>query len=72
MAGIPRRRIKLRTELPVVVPDKVGVQCPGIKRAGNLFQDFLLGGAAGGRAAGIQFLSEMTSLINKNLLLHHQ
>ncbi|MZH54265.1 hypothetical protein GT664_00520 [[Clostridium] innocuum] len=32
-----------------------GKQCPpfsrrpGIKRAGNLFQDFLLGGAAGGR-----------------------
>src|SRR5699024_11328262 len=23
-------------------------RCPGIKRAGNLFQDFLLGGAAGG------------------------
>jgi hypothetical protein len=59
-----------------------GKQCPpfsrrpGIKRAGNLFQDFLLGGAAGGRLV-FSFESSgqdgpmIDSLINGKLFIIH-
>ncbi|MZL69338.1 hypothetical protein GT748_00525 [Bittarella massiliensis] len=43
-------------------------RCPGIKRAGNLFQDFLLGGAAGGRLVfGFESSGQIGPKIRYNL-----
>ena len=43
-------------------------RCPGIKRAGNLFQDFLLGGAAGGRLVfSFESSGQAGSMINSSI-----
>ena len=44
----------------------VSITASGIKRAGNLFQDFLLGGAAGGRLVfSLESLYQVNVMIRK-------